>query len=66
MSNYNRHTFLATVGNLPVKAAGEKVILDGDDVWNVLGGELLVWDKKRNITLGVADIATATDIAIAV
>ena len=68
MATYNRNTILATFGNLPVKAAGEVVILPGDtsQVWNILTGELAVWDRKKNITLGVADIATAKSITISI
>lgn len=68
MATYNRYTYLATVGDLPVKEAGQPVILpgDSDDIWNVLAGELVVWDKRRNITLGVDDIATAQSISIGV
>lgn len=68
MATYNRYTYLATIGDLPVKEAGQPVILPGDtnDVWNVLAGELVVWDKQRNITLGVDEIATSKHISIGV
>ena len=68
MSSFNRNTIVASFGNLPVKAAGQPVILPGtsDDIYNVLSGEIVAWNPKRNITLGVADIATEPHISIAV
>lgn len=68
MSSFNRETYLATTGNLPVKAAGSPVILDGtgpnDDLYNVLVGELVVWDPKQNLSLSAAAIATANNIVV--
>lgn len=68
MATFNRYSYLAASGNLPVKAQGEKVILDGKskNIWNVLAGEIVVWDKTRNLTLGIGDIATAKHVSIGI
>lgn len=68
MSTFNRYTFLATIGNQPVKQAGEPVILPGksEDVYSVYTGEIVVWNPRQNITLSVEDIATAKHVSIAV
>lgn len=68
MSSFNRNSFVASFGNLPVKAAGEAVILPGttDDIYNVRSGEIVVWNPKQNITLSAADIANASHISVGV
>lgn len=68
MSSLNRYTYLATTGNLPVKPAGEVVILpgDSDQVYGVYTGEIVIWNPKTNLTLSVGDIATAQHVSIGV
>lgn len=68
MSSYNRHSYLGTLGDYPIKTGGEVVILPGKGKhpYNVLTGELVVWNPRKNKSLNAADIATEDNIAIAV
>lgn len=68
MSTYNRQSFLATLGNRAVKAGGSPVLITDSEVpyYDVLAGDIVIWDKKENISLSVADIATAKNVAIGV
>lgn len=70
MSSHNRLTYLATLGDFPVKAGGEAVIIPNtsgtDDVYNVKTGEIVVWNPKTNLSLSLGDVATAPVIAVAV
>lgn len=70
MSSFNRLTYLATVGNLSVKAGGQDVIIPdssgSEDVYNVMTGEIVVWNPKTNKSLSLADVATAPHIAVSV
>jgi len=64
MGSFNRNSFLATKGNMSVKSGGEVV-------WtkygaNVAPGEFIVYDPKKNISLSVADLDTATDVRMGV
>lgn len=68
MSTYNRQTVMASWGNYTVKAGGAPVVLpgDGDDVFNVFTGEIVVFNPRTNLTLDSGDIATASHVSIAI
>ena len=71
MSSVNFVRYLVTDGDLPVngsKAPGDSVFTTGSvgSPYNVLSGELVVFDPKTKGVLGPADIATASKIAVAV
>lgn len=70
MSSYNRLTYLGTSGDLTVgngKVSGDP-IFTGNSVnpYNVLAGELVVFDARANEFLEDSDIATARHISVAV
>lgn len=67
MSTYSHFSYLTTSGNLAVKAAGAPVINTGaGSPYNVLVGQLVVFNPKTNTTLNAGSVATTQDIAIAV
>jgi len=72
MKSHNRIDFLVTKNDQPVKAGGEKVLLDVVDgaknqqKLNVLADQIVIYDPTTNLTLGSGDIATANQVAVAV
>lgn len=64
MASFNRQSILATFGNLPVAAAGRTLFPSNSDSPNVAAGELFV--ESNGVTIGLADIPTATNIKIGV
>lgn len=65
MSTFNKTSFLATFGDLPIKAAGLDVFTDNGEI-NGLAGEILVFNPKTRKTLDAAAIATASKVSVAV
>lgn len=69
MSTYNRLSYLGTSGNLTVgngKASGDPIFTGSKTVpYNVLSGELVVFDARANEFLTDSDIASARHISIA-
>lgn len=67
MGSFNRQSYIASEGNLAVKAGGDPLYPDGTgDTLDLRVGEIVVFDPKNNVTLAAGDIATAENIAIGV
>lgn len=69
MGHYNRTSFLTSSGDKAVKAGGEQVFIKrpkGKYTLNVSAGEYVVFNPDKNLTLAVADLATADKIVWAV
>ena len=62
MATYNRQSILASFGNLPVAPAGRTIHPVDADSPNVNAGELFI--ESNGVTIGLADIPTASDIKI--
>lgn len=70
MSTYNRLSYLASTGNLAVnnlKSSGDPVFTGSSTApYNVLSGEIVVFNPRTNQILDDGDIATANYVSIAV
>lgn len=66
MSKYNRVSYLATCGNTAIAAADLTLYSKDTDFLPIYTGQLVIYDPKTNTTLDVADIATATNLAVGV
>lgn len=73
MATWSRYNFVVSRNDLPVKAAGQPVFLTptgkvrkGQQILNVVDGEIVAFNPKENITLDAAGIATAEVVSVAV
>lgn len=70
MSTYNRLSYLASTGDLAVnnaKVSGDPVFTGSATApYNVLGGEIVVFNPRANEILDDSDIATADYVSVAV
>lgn len=64
MATYNRQSVLASFGNLPVAAAGRVLFPVNSSSPNVNAGEIFI--ESNGVTIGLADIPTATNIKIGI
>lgn len=65
-NSFAKQTYIATKGNLAVKAAGLPVFTAGSKKPNVMSGELVVFNPDTNLTVAAASIPTETKVVVAV
>lgn len=63
MATPTRYNVLASHSNLPLKASGQPVFKsDQKYPYNVLSGEIVLFNARTNMTMSAADLAAATDL----
>lgn len=65
-NSFAKQTYIATKGNLAVKAAGLPVFTAGSKKPNVMSGELVVFNPDTNLTVAAGSIPTETKVVVAV
>lgn len=64
--SYGKQTWIASKGNLPVKADGLPVFLAGSKSPNVMSGEIVVFNPDTNLTVTAASIPNQSKVVVAV